>query len=384
MQRLKRPRPLHATCDHGLEAVLADELRALGAADVEAQHRGVAFTGARDLIWRANLALRTANRVLMPVAEFVADGRSSLYDAVKRVDWPSWFEVRHSIAVEATGEAPGLEHSGFVAQVTKDAVCDRFREVDGKRPSVDRRAPDVPLYVHLEDGRGVVGFDTSGARLHRRGYRIEAGPAPLKETLAAGVLALLDWAGETPLYDPMCGAGTFVIEAGLRSRGIAPGLLRLGRAGFAFERWRIHDPRGFRRVVDGLRAEIREAPAELHGTDADRDAVDLARRNARRAGIDVTWGQQPLESVTEPPTEASGLVVVNPPYGKRLEAGPEVYAELGRVLKHGFSGWRAGVLAATEAPAGAIGLRATERWKLRNGPLPCQLHLFELYSGSKR
>ncbi len=349
---------------------------------MESLHRGVSFTGARSLIWRANLELRTANRVLMPVAEFVAKGREGLYEGARRVNWPSWFDARRTIAVEATGEAPGLEHRGFVGQVIKDAVCDRFRDEGGPRPSVDRRKPDVPLYAHLDGEHAVVGFDTSGARLHRRGYRVEAGPAPLKETLAAGVLALLSWEAEGPLYDPMCGAGTFVIEAALQAQRIAPGLLRLGGAGFAFERWRIHERRAFERLVDELRADIREAPVKIVGSDADSEAIEVARRNARRARVDVSWATLPLSEAER--TDDTGMLVVNPPYGKRLEAGPELYAELGHVLKRGFSGWRAGVLAAQEAPVGAIGLRAARRWKLRNGPVPCQLHAFELYEGSRR
>lgn len=361
---------------------MADELRAIGARDVGAQHRGVAFTGVRETMWRANLELRTANRVLMPVAEFVVKGRTGLYEGALRVNWPAWFDSRRTIAVEATGEAPGLEHRGFAAQVIKDAVCDRFREEGGPRPSVDRRRPDVPLYAHLDGERAVVGFDTSGERLHRRGYRIEAGPAPLKETLAAGVLALLSWDGDVPLCDPMCGAGTFVIEAALIAQRVAPGLLRLGDAGFAFERWRIHERRAFERLVDTLRSDIREAPVPIMGSDADGEAVEVARRNGERARVDVGWATAPLSDAGA--TSDDGMLVVNPPYGKRLEVGPELYAELGRVMKRGFVGWRAGVLAAQEAPVGAIGLRAERRWKLRNGPVPCQLHAFELYAGSRR
>jgi len=364
--------------------VLADELRALGADGVRCLHRGVAFNGARELVWKSNLALRTANRVLMPVTEFVVKGRKDLYDGVRRVDWPSWFDVRRTIAVEATGQTPGLDHLGFAAQVMKDAICDGFREVGGRRPSVDRRKPDIPLYVHFDGERALAGFDTSGARLHRRGYRVEAGPAPLKETLAAGVLALLEWDGSVPLYDPMCGAGTLAIEAGLRAQRVAPGLVRLGRAGFAFERWRIHDARAFHALVETLRGEIRSCPVSIRGSDADAQAVAVARSNAERAGVEVAFEVRALADLQEAETGAEpGLVVVNPPYGKRLEAGPEVYSDLGRVLKRGFVGWQAGVLAALEAPAGAIGLRASRRWKLRNGPVPCQLHAFDLYRGSR-
>ncbi len=379
---LDRPRPLFATCDHGLEEVLAAELTALGMDGVRPAHRGVAFSGDLGALWRANLWCRTANRILLPVAEFHVADRRTLYEGVKRVDWPSWFALKRTIAVDATGTAPGLDHAGFVAQVAKDAVCDRFRDACGKRPDVDRRRPDVPLYVRLDGGRGVVGLDASGARLHRRGYRTEAGEAPLKETLAAGILELLDWTPGEPLQDPTCGAGTFPIEAALKAENVAPGLLRLGGEGFAFERWRFHDEGGFLKVVADARA-ARVAPSgPIRGTDAEPDAIAQATRNAERAGVRVDFEVQPLSDVT--PSGDAGVVVANPPYGKRLEVGPELYRRLGHVLKRHFSGWRAGILAADEAPAGAIGLRADRRLPLRNGPVPCKLHVFSLYPGRGR
>ena len=382
---LKRPRPLYASCDHGLEPVLAEELTALGVADARPGHRGVAFSGDWDTLWGANLWCRTANRVLLPVAEMVVRDRTSLYEGVKRVDWPAWFELRRTIAFEATGSAPGLEHAGFVAQVAKDAVCDRFREACGRRPSVERRGADVPLYVHLDGERAVVGLDASGARLHRRGYRTEAGEAPLKETLAAGALALLGWEGASPLLDPMCGAGTFPIEAALVAGRRAPGLLRLGQAGFAFQRWRIHDRGRFARVVAAARAQAVEVTVPICGSDLDPDAVEAARHNASRAGVEVALEARPLEEVT--PGEAPGLVLTNPPYGKRLAVDAELYSALGRVLKQRFAGWRAGVLAPDapdDGPRPSVGLKPTRRVRLRNGPIPCQLSVYELYEGSRR
>lgn len=375
-----RPRPLYVTCDHGLEGVLADELTAAGATEVKAGHRGVTCLGDRRTMWRINLTSRVANRVLLPIAEFPARDRDQLYAGVKRINWPDWMEVRQTLAVDATSHESGMVHTGFVAQCVKDAVCDRFRLKGGRRPSVDRRSPDVRINVHLDRDHCTLSLDSSGERLHRRGYRTEAGEAPLRETLAAGILKLSGWDPRRPLVDPMCGAGTFLIEAALIARDIAPGLLRVGNIGFGFERWMDHDPVGFAAVTADVRARVRpKAPAPIVGGDVDLDVLRAAAENAQRAGVAADITVQVVELDALEPPRGPGTVVVNPPYGERLQPDdlPALYKRLGHTLKTRYTGWTAWVLVAEKTPA-HIGLRADKKLTLRNGPIPCELRAYPL------
>lgn len=381
-------RPMHATCDAGLEAVLAAELEALGAADVTPVPRGASFRGDRNILWRANLCCRVANRILLPIAEFPARDRDALYAGARRVDWLAFFGPRHTIAVDARSHRSHLQHTGFIAQVVKDAICDAIRSRTGRRPTVDRRRPDIPVNVRLVEDHCTLSLDSSGARLHRRGYRREAGEAPVRETLAAAILALAGWDGEEPLIDPMCGAGTFPIEAALKARRIAPGLLRLGPdgEGFAFQCWRGHDREAFRRLASIVRAAARPvAPAPIVGSDVDEEVLEIARRNAERAGVitDVRFERRAVADAA--PVGPRGTVVVNPPYGERLgdrEDLAGLYRALGDTLKQRFTGHTAWVLAGDLELAKRIGLRAEQRIELHNGPIECRLLRFDLYAGA--
>lgn len=385
-----RPRPLYAPCDTGLEQVLADELRALGASDVKPGHRGVHFVGDRHTLWRVNLASRVANRVLMPVAEFPCRTNEDLYDGIYRVNWGAWFDTRRSIAFDASSHRSTLSHTGYLAQLAKDALCDRFREETGRRPNVDRRSPDIPINVRVSRDHCVVSLDASGPRLHKRGYRTESGAAPLKETLAAGILAMTGWTPEQPLVDPMCGAGTFVLEAGLIATNTAPGLLRLGRRrpGFAFMRWLDHDQAAFDKLLVEFERAIVRPEVIITGSDTDLGVLGVARRNAERADLEgiVSFTHQPLSAAAAPEGSSPGVVVVNPPYGERLGRGDDLsglYVQLGDTFKQRFSGWEAWVLAGNEAPIKKVGLRPASKTPLRNGPIQCTLSRYPLYRGSK-
>jgi putative N6-adenine-specific DNA methylase len=382
-------RPMHATCDVGLEPLLAAELEALGAADVQPGSRGVAFRGDRNMLWRANLQSRIASRILLPIAEFPARDRDALYRGVRRVDWGAVMTPRETIAVDARSFHSQMEHTGFIAQVVKDAIVDRMREATGRRPNVERRTPDVPVNVHLAEDHCRVSLDTSGARLHRRGYRIEGGAAPLRETLAAGMLALADWDGDLPLVDPFCGSGTILVEAALKARRFAPGLFRVlpGGEGFAFQRWRGHDREAFRRQVHIVRAAVRPTvDVPIVGSDTDAAVLDLARRNAERAGVttDVRLERKPMSEATPPGPR--GVVVTNPPYGERIgevEKLVDLYRELGDTLKRRFPDHVAWVLVGAPELVKAIGLHADRKIPLWNGPIECRLLRFDLYAGSR-
>ncbi|MCA9541497.1 MAG: hypothetical protein KC620_21515, partial [Myxococcales bacterium] len=381
------PRPMFATCAPGLEPALEAELAAVGAEQRHAAVGGVGFFGDREVMWRANLQSRVANRVLVPIAEFPAVDREALYDGASRIDWSAWFGVERTFAIDANSKDSALDHTAFIGQVVKDAIADHFRAARGRRPDVDKKRPDVRVNARIEADHCVISLDSSGDRLHRRGYRIEAGEAPLKETLAAGIVALSGWKPELPLIDPMCGSGTLLIEAAMIACDMAPGLMRARQGDYAFARWHGHNSASFGRLVEELEARKRPAPAALWGADYDEAVVERAVRNAERAGVAeaVSFLNTVIGRVGRPPGDA-GVVVCNPPYGVRMGA-PErlemLYTTFGAVLKDRFGGYAAWLLVSDEAPIQHIGLSPDSRTPLRNGPLHCELVEYTIYDRSQ-
>ncbi len=380
---------LHATCDAGLEEVLQQELEAVGAHSCKRVPRGVSFRGNMTTLWRANLESRIANRILMEIGFFQAKTRDQLYAGVQSIPWSAWMTPYQSIAVDSrTSETPNLNQTMFINQVVKDGICDQFRRNTNRRPNVARRNPDIPIMARINGGRVIISLDASGEWLHRRGYRTHAGEAPLRETLAAGLLALAQWRGDKPLVDPMCGSGTIVIEGALIARKIAPGLLRLRREEtFAFQRWRTFHERGFKRLVDSLHQRILpQCPVPIVGSDNDTQVLKHARHNAGRAGVKeaVTFHHRSLQDA-EPPGE-SGVLLTNPPYGERLgdiESLESLYKGLGDRLKQRFQNHTAFVIAGEPALVKRIGLRASRRHPVFNGAIECRLLKFELYAGTR-
>jgi len=380
---------LHATCDAGLEEVLQTELQAVGAHSCKRVPRGVSFRGNMTTLWRANLESRVANRVLMEVGFFPARNRDQLYAGVQSVQWGAWMTPYQSIAVDSrTSGTPNLNQTMFINQVVKDAICDQFRRNTNRRPNVARRNPDIPIMARIADGRAIISLDTSGERLHRRGYRTHAGEAPLRETLAAGMLRLAEWRGTEPLLDPMCGSGTIVIEAALLARNIAPGLLRLRREeSFAFQRWRTFHERSFKRLVESLHERILpQCPVPIVGSDNDTQVLKHARHNAGRAGVKEALEFHHRAIVDAEPPGESGVLVTNPPYGERLgdiESLEPLYKEFGDRLKKSFQNHTAWVIAGEPALVKCIGLRASRRHPLFNGAIECRLLKFEMYAGTR-
>ncbi len=377
---------MYATCESGLEDVLAGELSVQGATEVETGLRGVSFRGDREVMWRANVWSRTANRVLLRLASFRVRGRDDLYGAVAALPWSRWLDPIATIAVDTTGGGGRRVIARQLAnQVVKDAICDRLRQETGRRPSVDRFDPDVPFNLLLHGHEATLSLDTSGRRLHRRGYRTEAGTAPLKETLAAGMLLLAGYDGTQPLIDPLCGSGTIAIEAALIARGIAPGLLRLGTDGFAFQRWREYDSTAFEAfAADQRSCALEAAPAPIHGRDIDRRLVAVAARNARRASVgdDIDFDRRDVASATAPGKRA--LLVSNPPYGERLSADLDaLYRAIGDTMKRELAGGSAWLLVADKGLAGKVGLKPARRIPLFNGRIECRLLRFDLWEGRR-
>ncbi len=382
------------------EPLLAAELRALfGVTEVEELAGAVSFRGPLSALYRANLWLRCATRVLRPLSDLPCRGEKDLYDQARAVPWEEFLRHSGTLAVSAHGQVPGLQNSMFSAVRVKDAVVDRFRDRTGNRPSVDARDPDVQINVHLYDDpslggpRCALSLDSSGQALHRRGYRQVAAAAPLKETLAAAIVALSGYGRETrptgeqkpkierrPLLDLCCGSGTLVIEAGLVALQRAPGLYRA----FGFQRWLGHDAKVWRQVL--AEAEAMSQPEEavfLHGSDIDQRMVEASQRNAAAAGLGKSVRFVRLDlGQARPPEGPPGVVLCNPPYGERMGEEQDLiplYRGIGDTLKRHFSGYTAWVFTANLVLAKQIGLRPKERHVLYNGDLEGRLLRFDLY-----
>ncbi len=373
-----------APCPRGLEPLLADELAALGARAVRAAPGGVAFEGGWRVCYAANLWSRLASRVLWRVAEYACHDEDSLYAGARAIDWPALFTVERTLRVYVTAHRSPLKSLEFATLRIKDAVCDRFRDELGRRPDVDRAAPDVRVHAYLEAGRATLYLDTSGEPLFKRGWRHDAGEAPLRENLAAGLIRLAGWQPDEPLLDPMCGAGTLLVEAAALARRRAPG----ARRGFAFEKFAGFDAAQWRRVLDEAQARGADAPRlALYGSDIDERALVAARRNAAEAGVE-RWIRFERADVLERPAPApSGVLITNPPYGERL-GSPErlaaFYPRLGDALKRHYAGWRCFVFTADMRLPKLIRLEPARRIPLFNGALECRLYEFRIVAGHHR
>ena len=373
-----------ATCPRGLEMLLADELRGLNAEKVHAVGGGVQFAGDFFLCYRINLESRLASRVLWQVASGGYSSEADIYRISQAPRWTDFFEPARTIRVDVSATKSPLASLNFAALKIKDAVCDKMRSLSGRRPSVDTRAPDVPLQAHLTERDFTLYLDTSGEPLFKRGRRLAAGEAPLRENLAAGILRLAGWTPGIPLLDPMCGSGTILLEAAHMALDIAPGL---GRH-FAFEKFKNFDSRRWRELTQQA-AACRRAKRRLaiYGSDLSLDAVNAARTNLAAAGMDKIVNLKKADVLELTAPENEGIIVTNPPYGVRLGEQEELadfYPKLGDVLKKQFTGWRAYLLSADMQLPKLIHLAASKRTPLYNGALECRLFEYKLVEGSMR
>jgi putative N6-adenine-specific DNA methylase len=368
-----------AAVPRGAEEITAAELDRLGISGSTIGRGGVAFSTNRAGLYSANLWLRTASRVLVKLGEFPCTTPDDIYGNIKQINWNSIITPAMTLAVDCSLRDSAMTHSGFVALKTKDAIVDRIREQCGKRPDVDTAFPDARVNIHLVKNVCTVSLDSSGEPLDRRGYRLERTEAPLRETLAAAVIALTGWDGSIPLADLMCGSGTIPIEAALVAGKVAPGL----RRSFGFQRWLDFDARLWDRLLKEAADSIMKLPIELiSGYDRDVRALKVARQNASRTGMDgqVHFFHSALEEFN--PEGEKGVVIINPPYGKRLgeEADlRELYCMIGDIMKKRCCGWTGFVLTGNLELAKYIGLKASRRFVLFNGPIECRLLRYELY-----
>jgi putative N6-adenine-specific DNA methylase len=373
-----------ATCPRGLENALADELLDLGAENIEKTGGGVTFFGPMTLCYAANLHSRLATRILLRVSAGKYQNEEDVYQGALAVFWHKWFEASRTIAVKVVAQDSPLKSLNFITLRIKDGVCDRFREESGQRPSVQTLHPDIRIRAFLTRDRYTLYLDTSGESLYKRGLRKQSGTAPINENLAAGILRLSGWKVDEPLYDPMCGSGTFLMEAAQRALNIAPGLGR----DFAFERMLRMDARAWSRMKSEAQAACQPVrPLPIYGSDVMGRSLRDADSNLKAAGLReaVTLSKADILDI-EPPAE-SGVLVMNPPYGVRLGEEEELaalYPKLGDVLKNRFANWRAYIISADVNLPKLIRLSATKKTPLFNGALECRLFEYKLVEGSNR
>ena len=366
----------------GLETILADELRALGAADVTTSRRVVTFRGDKELMYRANFALRTAIRILKPIKHFHANSADDVYNAVSKIDWSQYIKEGKTFSVDAVVYSNEFRNSRFVTYKVKDAIVDQFRERTGQRPNISVSNPDIRLHIHIADFDATLSLDSSGESLHRRGYRQEQVEAPLNEVLAAGMILMTGWKGETDFIDPMCGSGTLPIEAALIARNMAPGLFRKE---YAFEKWDDFDADLFDNIYNDDSQE-RPFDHKIYGYDIDPKAVNTALLNVKAAGLtrDITIEQADFANFTQPAEKA--IIVMNPPYGERIST-PNLlgtYRMIGERLKHQFIGNEAWVLSYREECFAQMGLKPSLKTPLFNGPLECEYRKYQLFDGKMK
>ena len=376
---MKQEFELVAKTFQGLEEVLAKELTELGASNIEIGNRMVAFTGDKEMLYKANFCLRTAIRILKPIKHFKAQTADEVYDNVKAIEWENYLDVNKSFAIDAVVFSNEFRHSKFVAYKVKDAIADYFRDKTGERPSVRINNPDVLLNIHVAEDKCTLSLDSSGESLHRRGYRQEAVEAPLNEVLAAGMILMTGWKGECDLIDPMCGSGTIPIEAALIARNIAPGVFRKE---FAFEKWVDFDQELFDSIYNDDSNE-REFTHKIYGYDNNPKANEIAVRNVKAAGLskDIELKIQAFQQFEQP--QEKSIIITNPPFGERISTDDllGLYQMIGERLKHAFAGNDAWVLSYRDECFDQIGLKPSIKVPLYNGALECQFRKYQLFDG---
>ena len=370
----------------GLEQVLAGELIELGANNVQIERRAVSFTGDKRMLYMANFCLRTASRVLVPIARFKAKKTDEIYEQVKQLDWSQYMTAKTTFQIDATVYSDWFRHSQFITYRVKDGIVDWWMEHGGVRPSVQLTNPDIYLNVHIAGEVVTISLDSSGESLHKRGYRVANTQAPINEALAAGMLLLAGWKGESDFYDPMCGSGTLLIEAALIARNIAPGIYRKG---FAFEKWADFDADLFEDIYSDDSRE-RDFNHKIYGSDAGYYAVQATTKNVHSANLqrDIEVKQIRVEELRLADRNTEGaLVMMNPPYGERLSQDKDVlrlYQDMGTALKHQFSGATAWIISSNEDALKCVGLRPAKRVHLVNGDLDCLFNQYVLFKGDHK
>jgi len=366
----------------GLEGVLAEELKAIGAEDVQPISKAVNFKGDKELMYKANLHLRTALKILKPIYTFKARTEEELYGQAKKFDWPSYINVSHKFAVDSVVYSDVFNHQRYVALKLKDAIADHFREKVGRRPFVDPQNPHIRLHIHIADDECTVSLDSSNESLHRRGYRQNQELSPINEVLAAGMILLSGWKGDSNFIDPMCGSGTILIEAALLAHGIPPGIFRKN---FGFENWFDFDQELLEQVYNDESME-REFKYSIIGGDISKRAIEISKENIKNAAlqkkIDIN-----IQSIFEfNPPAGKGIVITNPPFGERLKKDQidSFYKQLGDCFKQRYSGYDVWLISNNADALKSFGLRPTKVLTLFNGALENKYQKYDMYRGTQK
>ena len=363
----------------GLEEVLAKELTNLGANNIEIGRRMVAFTGDKEMLYKANFCTRTAVKVLKPIKEFKATDADEVYEVVKQIDWEKYMDVKSTFLVDSVIFSENFRHSKFVAYRVKDAIADYWRDKTGDRPNVGISNPDIRINVHIAENDVTISLDSSGESLHQRGYKTATVPAPLNEVLAAGLIMLTGWDGECDLIDPFCGSGTILIEAALIAQNVYPGVFRKE---YAFEKWKDFDADLFDRIYNDDSQE-REFDHKIYGYDINRQVVQIATDNVLNAGVkDIVSVEQRDFYEFEKPLDKA-IMITNPPYGDRITTDDifDLYETIGKNLKRNFVGNDAWIISHHEELFDRIGFRPSTKYALFNGSLECEFRKYQIFDG---
>jgi putative N6-adenine-specific DNA methylase len=367
----------------GLAPVVSRELLKIGAREIEEHHRAVSFVGDLGTLYKANYMLRTALRILFPIAELEVNNEKELYEAIRSIDWSQWMTADDTLAVDCTLNSDFFNHSQYVALKTKDAIVDQFRDATGRRPSVDLDEPTLRINIHISDTKMTVSLDSSGSSLHKRGYRVDTGKAPMNEVLAAGLIQLSGWERHQRLIDPMCGSGTILIEAAMSAANIPAGFFR---PFFGFTKWKNFDEELWTKITEGAISRISEEPVDLTGIEISPNVIRKAKANILEARVEDMIKLFNADFRSWTPPEGRGLLIMNPPYGERMDNDDleELYVSIGTTLKKKYSGYDAWLVTSSMEGIKHIGLRPSRKITVFNGPLECKFLKFEMYSGTKK
>jgi putative N6-adenine-specific DNA methylase len=370
----------------GLEEVLSTELQRLGAKDVVIHNRAVSFTGDKGFMYKANLCLRTALRILVPIESFKVRDEKSLYESIQSINWENYMDVTDTLAIDTVLSSELFTHSQYLSQKAKDAIVDQFRAKHGERPSVDLDKPTLRIHLHVVGDNCTVAFDSSGESLHKRGYRDKTNLAPLNEVLAAGMILLTGWDKRTTFIDPMCGSGTILIEAAMIANNIPPGYYR---DEYGFENWKkfmAFDDELFNMIFDSAINKITNHEQKIIGCEISRNVSKKAKENIKHAKVDdvVTIQTSPMQEMEVP--AGRGVVLMNPPYGERMVKDniEELYKSIGDTFKKNFQGYDCWVISSNVEAFKHVGLRPSRKITLFNGQLECKFMKYEMYQGTKK
>ena len=368
----------------GMEELLAQELRQLGASSIELGTRNVSFEGDTGFMYKANLCCRTAIKILKPITAFNIFTEEDLYKKVYEMPWENYMDVKGSLAVNATVFSDVFTHSQYIALKTKDAIVDRFRDREGVRPDVDLDHPTLRINVHIDRNICTISLDSSGESLHKRGYKVESTLAPINEVLAAGILMLSGWQGQCDFLDPMCGSGTMLTEAAMIACNIPP---NLNREEFGFETWPDFDVDLYEKIEEAALKKVRDFPHKIYGFDSDPVAVHKSKENIKSANLQEFIEVRQQDSFEcEKQGEKSLYMVFNPPYDERISVNDvqEFYSSIGNTLKRGYPGTQAWMITSNMEALKFVGLRPSRKIKLFNGKLESKLVRYEMYEGSRK